>query len=983
MAKGLIGALRVDLSINSAAFRKGAAEAQGAFANLQRSLSAQSVKLGAIGAGMSLAITTPLIAFGRAAVQGAAESQAAIAAVDAALTSMGGAAGYTTEQLSAMATGLSANSLYDDDEILTKVTANLLTFGNVSGEAFAGAQQAAIDLSARLGTDLQSSTIMVGKALNDPIAGVTALTRVGVSFSAQQKDQIRAMQSAGDTAGAQSLILAELTRQYGGQAAALRDLPMGQIQGAQIDLGNAMETVGAIMLPILADIAKWVSDVAVAFAGLDPNVQTFIVAGAALAAALGPVVVVLGSVVGALGLVLSPIGGLVILAAALAAGAVTLYLNWDALVAKVSGWITDFANWALSFAPVQAAVDYLSAGFTAVGQVVEDVVALVGALLSGDWAAAWGSAKDLAGSLFDYFDTIFAGLPQKAIDGVTSLGAALSGEMGKLVTKMTGWAGNVIDGFVKGFNAQIEAAKGAVTQFANDVGGWFKDVLGIQSPSRVFAGYGDNVVDGLVVGLERSEDRALSAMDRLAQKLKDAGEAAVKGLNAALLDGLAKGDLAGAVKGAIGSYMSEATKATGVIFKDVLSGGGFAAIGTSVTNAFGGIKGALAGGGGFLASLGGIASAAMPLVGLANAVVGIIKGFSSKKITGSGLDLSVENGSIAGSEFTNVEKASFWGLIKKNRTEWTALSADTAEVLNAALKDIQANAKDIFKRAGVNLTNAMVKNFSFDFKQIDTKDKTQEQITTEIEAQFAAYQDALSKAVAGVGLEAVSVFADVSAILKMSGQKLRGSVADMSKAAVALADLFGGAGGLASAQASFIDKFYTDQQKLNLINKDVRQTFAGLNIAVPKTIADFRDLVLAQDLMTEAGRANYAALLGISDAFAFSANAATAALEKQAAKAAEAQAALNETMAAAAEAAAKRVEDAFTALNGRFVTEFDARLAKAGQVNGYRVKVAELGGGGVDVLGLRKSNDLLAMLTKTYHLFDKWDVQGMPNGVRI
>jgi phage-related minor tail protein len=102
------------------------------------------------------------------------------------------------------------------------VTVNLLTFGNVSGEAFDRAQMAAVNLSARLGQDLQSSAVQVGKALNDPIKGVTALGRVGVSFTEQQKEQIKAMTKVGDVAGAQSLILAQLEKQYGGSAEAPR-----------------------------------------------------------------------------------------------------------------------------------------------------------------------------------------------------------------------------------------------------------------------------------------------------------------------------------------------------------------------------------------------------------------------------------------------------------------------------------------------------------------------------------------------------------------------------------------------------------------------------------------------------------------------------------------------------------------------------------------------------------------------------------------
>lgn len=131
-----------------------------------------------IGTQLSMAVTLPMMAMAGMAVQGALDQRAAIAQVETAITSMGNAAGRTSEQLAKNADALEMNSLVDADVILTKVTANLLTFGNVAGEVFDRAQQAAIDMAQRLGSDPQAAAVMLGKALNDPIRGITALTRV-------------------------------------------------------------------------------------------------------------------------------------------------------------------------------------------------------------------------------------------------------------------------------------------------------------------------------------------------------------------------------------------------------------------------------------------------------------------------------------------------------------------------------------------------------------------------------------------------------------------------------------------------------------------------------------------------------------------------------------------------------------------------------------------------------------------------------------
>src|SRR5574338_1231053 len=95
-----------------------------------------------------------------------------------------------------------------DDEVVASGANLLRTFTSIKGEAFEPTLAAALDMSAVLGTDLPSNVQLLGKALNDPTAGLTRLTRAGVVFTAQQKEQIKTLQASGDTLGAQKVILA-------------------------------------------------------------------------------------------------------------------------------------------------------------------------------------------------------------------------------------------------------------------------------------------------------------------------------------------------------------------------------------------------------------------------------------------------------------------------------------------------------------------------------------------------------------------------------------------------------------------------------------------------------------------------------------------------------------------------------------------------------------------------------------------------------
>jgi hypothetical protein len=172
------------------------------------------------------------------------------------LKSTGSAARVTAGQVGDLATRLS-NLSGIDDEVIQSGENVLLTFTNIrnsvgrGNDIFNQATTAALDMSVALGTDLQGSVIQVGKALNDPIKGITALQRVGVSFTEKQKEQIKTLVATGHTMQAQKLILQELKTEFGGAAAAAAD----PAQKAQVAWGNFKEQIGGLVLPIVTQLA--------------------------------------------------------------------------------------------------------------------------------------------------------------------------------------------------------------------------------------------------------------------------------------------------------------------------------------------------------------------------------------------------------------------------------------------------------------------------------------------------------------------------------------------------------------------------------------------------------------------------------------------------------------------------------------------------------------------------------------------------------
>lgn len=167
------------------------------------------------------------------------DAEFAAAQLNAALKSTKGVAGQSAEALNAYAAALSQVSIFDDDAI-TGAQSLLLTFTKIQGDIFPKATQAILNVATAMGTDLKSAAIQVGKALNDPILGVTALARSGIQFSESQKAMIKSLVESNQLMDAQKIILAELETQFGGSAKAASETFGGAIARLTNELGNLL-----------------------------------------------------------------------------------------------------------------------------------------------------------------------------------------------------------------------------------------------------------------------------------------------------------------------------------------------------------------------------------------------------------------------------------------------------------------------------------------------------------------------------------------------------------------------------------------------------------------------------------------------------------------------------------------------------------------------------------------------------------------------
>jgi len=188
------------------------------------------------------------------------EQEQAERKLQAVLKATGGAAGFTAKQLFKHAAGLQKITEYGDEAIIN-TQALLATFKQIQGDVFTRTTQAVLDLSAAMGQDLKSSAVQVGKALNDPMTGVSALQRVGVSFTETQKEMIKNFVETNQLARAQGIILQELESEFGGTAEEMASSFSGQMTQLKNIVGDLFEGIGAVVAPILAPLVAFLKPV--------------------------------------------------------------------------------------------------------------------------------------------------------------------------------------------------------------------------------------------------------------------------------------------------------------------------------------------------------------------------------------------------------------------------------------------------------------------------------------------------------------------------------------------------------------------------------------------------------------------------------------------------------------------------------------------------------------------------------------------------
>jgi hypothetical protein len=420
----ILGKVAVSLGLTSKGFTKGLKSAELSLKRFGRN--AENV-----GKNLSVGLTAPLVGFAAKSIQLFDKQAQAIAQVEAGLKSTGMAAGFTSKELQAMASSLQNNSLFGDEDILKSVTANLLTFTSISGEAFSRTQQAVLDLATRMDGDLKGATIQLGKALNDPVANLSALSRSGIQFSDSQKEMIKSLVESNKLAEAQGLILGELEKQFGGSAKAAAEAGLGGFVQLQNSIGDLMERVGKSLMPLVNRLTAFIQDLVKKFDSVSDSTITFGIGIGGIVAAIGPALLIIGKLVKGILILNTPLG----LALGLF-GAIALYVvnNWD----KVSVQIVQVANKMIDL--------YNESAFV---------------------RGAFESIKATGVTAFKVLDEVLASFMDKLILSLSAINKLIARDFGGAWDDVTKWAGLVADSFVNLFKVSAEEGKKAIDNVVN------------------------------------------------------------------------------------------------------------------------------------------------------------------------------------------------------------------------------------------------------------------------------------------------------------------------------------------------------------------------------------------------------------------------------------------------------------------------------------------------------------------------------------
>lgn len=965
----VIGALRGVLSLDSAAFEKGAKRAQASMNDLQRRLAKSGAAMKSVGNKMSLYVTAPL--------SGVAAASLAAARSVGELDNSARVAGVSVQRFKELSIATKSLGVEQDklSDILKDVNdkfgdyfqtgagplvdffENIAPKVGLTKEAFEGlssdqALQKYVDALEEANVSQADMTFYLEALASDATLLLPAFAQGG-----------RAISDVAERARELGLVLDEdmigRSREAAAEMSLVSEVLKSKFQVALASLAPVITSVIEELSPVLEGISQRLQDFTEWFDELSPSTQKFIGVSTALAAALGPVLIGLGFVATGLATLASPIGLVIFGFGALAASAAYVVTQWDDMVDRFP-WLERLANvgaelkdkwgdlpsikWALLIPTLKWASFIPGLRWAAYIPKIS-------------WAVLGGALK---------WTTLVARLSWAGLGVIPVIGwAALAGSLAwSLLVKKIEWDGwipkivwadwipelnwgeflNPKDygqstyeagkalaedaalGLSDGLSRSFPTLEAETRGYMEGLESAARDAVDSNSPSKDFMRIGEDMMDGLGIGIAENAQSAATIAADAARKITESAANEVLGLQR-VFDGVLDGTITswedaldsmwdtfkswlsnmiftgannpiqigasftGSGGAGVTQSLSGLSSGFGSFFGEWggtgLLGGASGLIENTLANGFSGFTGyiesALAGATGSLAGFGtALGAIALPLAGVGL----LISGFQSKtevlsesmKISAEGLDATLE-------QITKTETSRFWGLSKSTSTDTEDIGGSEFDDAVRAIQDSVLDLASTF-----NIGAEALAGFTYSSKW-DVGDLSQDEALAKIEEELGYYGDALSAAVLDWGLAAEGLamtwqdiadegqtatdvledlnlsLAGVNAMFEYMQQAAYGASLSGALAADELVDLFGSLDDMSAALTSYMNLFYSEAERFEFAILDIERALSDLGFEMPATLDGFRDLVEAQDLATEAGRETYAALIILAETF--------------------------------------------------------------------------------------------------------------------
>lgn len=521
-----IGALRALLSLDSAAFERGARRAQASMSGLQRSLTRAAAGMKSAGKKMTAGVTLPLVAMAGAAVR------SSLSTIDA-QSKMAQSLSTSTRSMQVLAraadrAGLSTGELEQISRELTKRLSEAATGGGPAAKAL---DRLGLSAEGLAGLDLDQKIAQINTAILEQIP---AAERAAV---AAQVFGSRAGLVAGRLDPATIAAASAELEKFGVTVTEIEADRIEEANDAISALGLVVTGLGnqlaVALAPVLKSVAESFADWAAKFSALEPRTQRMVALVAAFAAAAGPLALGLGFVATGLVALASPIGLVVIGLAAVAGAAGYVAANWDQIKRDYPGTASALEKFGGAAKTMgEGMAETLQRQFAAAERAMRAGVDLYRAVIEGDLTAVMASLKSVIKAAVDgaiaNLDLLTLGGASALIDAVTGMRDAVTQNLPMVGEALRGLGGkakaaiaeimpdfvlagmDVAKGILTGLRERLAAVVAAVV----DLGPKIIAAIGEMAAGVIQAAkdLGSDLVEGIKLGISEKVDSAASTI---------------------------------------------------------------------------------------------------------------------------------------------------------------------------------------------------------------------------------------------------------------------------------------------------------------------------------------------------------------------------------------------------------------------------------------------------------------------------------------